>query len=175
MTVSIAQAKPYQRANFLLLSACLLIGIGVFFRLYHPENLALSDDEVITAMHVVGLTESEVVERAADLRTVSDLRAVLHPSSKLRSYLATINALEKEDPQHPPLYYLVARAWVSVFDTSRQSLRTLSALIGIVTLPCMFWLCMELFRSSRVAWVGTAILAVSPVNVLYSHEMREYS
>jgi uncharacterized membrane protein len=33
---------------------------------------------------------------------------------------------------------------------------------------------MELFRSDRFAWVGTALLAVSPVNVLYSHEIREY-
>jgi uncharacterized membrane protein len=50
----------------------------------------------------------------------------------------------------------------------------LSATIGVLALPGMFWLCMELFGSAAAAWAGVALLAASPVNVLYAQEVREY-
>lgn len=155
--------------------AALMIALGIFFRFYRVAERPLWDDEVVTWMHVLGISEREVVSGAADFHHVADLRAVLHPKSALRPIFAVIETVRTEDPQHPPIYYLVAHAWVSLFGNSVLALRTLSAIIGVLAIPCMYWLSIELFGSAAAGWAGAALIATAPVAVLYSQEAREYS
>ncbi len=162
------------RSVLLAAAAVIVILLGVFFRFYHVEQKSLSDDEAVTMMHIVGSTEGEAVSRSPELKHVADLQAILHPSAGLKPLTATIETLRDEDPQHPPAYYMIARVWVGMFGTSRAVLRTLSVIVGLLALPCMYWLCMELFAAPAAAWCGVALLAVSPVNVLYAQEIREY-
>jgi uncharacterized membrane protein len=54
-------------------------------------------------------------------------------------------------------------------------MRTLPALFSLLALPCIYWLCLELFESSLTGWVAVALLAISPFQVLYAQESREYS
>jgi uncharacterized membrane protein len=166
--------KASSSKSLLRSGAALVIALGIFFRLYHLDYKAFSEDEATTLMHVIGLTEAEAVRQAANFRHVYDLEAALHPSVGLRSCKQTIDTLRLEDPQHPPLYYLIARQWIGLVGNSRVDLRLLSAVIGILALPCMGWLCLELFGSTDAALAGAALLAASPVEVLYSQEVREY-
>src|SRR5262249_4857065 len=53
--------------------------------------------------------------------------------------------------------------------------RFLSVLISLATLPLIYMLGLELFRSRRTASVMAAILAASPVFVIYSQHIRHYS
>jgi uncharacterized membrane protein len=154
--------------------AGILILLGIALRCYHVDHRVFWDDEVIATLHIVGVTEGEVVAHAASYRTMADLRAVVHPVATKRPLAATVDALRREDPQHGPLYYLIARVWCGIFGDSRVALRSLSALVGLIVLPCMFWLCMELFGSTLAAWTGVALMAISPVAVLYAQEVREY-
>ena len=39
----------------------------------------------------------------------------------------------------------------------------------------MYWLCIELFESPAAGLIGAALIAISPVDVVYSREAREYS
>jgi uncharacterized membrane protein len=39
----------------------------------------------------------------------------------------------------------------------------------------MYWLCLELFESSAAGLIGAALIALTPIDVLYSQEAREYS
>ncbi len=87
----------------------------------------------------------------------------------------TVRALAKDEPQHPPLYYVLARVWVRAFGEEIGALRALSALLSLLGLPAMFWLCRELDPSPRAAWTGAALLAASPFFVLYAQEAREYA
>jgi uncharacterized membrane protein len=87
----------------------------------------------------------------------------------------TIKSLAAEDPQHPPLYYTLARFWVQWFGSSAAVTRSLSAIISLLVFPCIYWLCLELFESSLVGWVAVALIAVSPFHVLYAQEARQYS
>lgn len=149
--------------------------LGVFFRFYHIERKPLWDDEVITWTHVLGVSEQEVVSAAPGFRHVSDLREVLHPAIVSRPVSAVTGVLMAEDPQHPPLYYIIAHEWTRLFGTSLRALRLLSALFGMLAIPCAYWLCFELFESSAGALLGAALVALAPVAVLYSQEAREYS
>jgi uncharacterized membrane protein len=55
------------------------------------------------------------------------------------------------------------------------AMRSLAALFSLMALPCIYWLCIELFDSPLTGLVAVALLAVSPFQVLYAQEAREYS
>jgi uncharacterized membrane protein len=92
-----------------------------------------------------------------------------------KGVVEVVDSLARGDPKHPPLYYALLYGWARMFGDSTATLRCFSAVIGAICLPLMFWMCIELFRNRRVAWMTTALLAVSPIFVLYSQEAREYT
>jgi len=76
---------------------------------------------------------------------------------------------------HPPLYYALLHAWSTLTDsTDPATLRTLSILIGALALPIFAWLTHILFRSSARTLIATLLLAVSPIHLFYSQELRMY-
>ena len=141
--VSRSAARPLT-ALWLLAAAAIVV--GVFFRFYHVDQKPIWDDEVVTWLHFLGVSEREVVGAAPNFRHVSDLREVLHPTIALRPVSDVVAVLLAEDQQHPPIYYVIAHAWVSLFGDSVQAVRLLSAVIGLLAIPCMYWLCIELFE-----------------------------
>jgi uncharacterized membrane protein len=166
--------RPSRAARVLAIAASMIIAFGICLRFFHVDHKVLWDDEVIALFHILGQTEREIVVSAADFHSVADLRAILHPTGALRPIAATVSALQTEDPQHPPLYYIIARMWVAMFGDSVAALRTLSAIIGVIALPCVFWLAFELFGSALTALAATALVAISPVDLIYATQIREY-
>lgn len=156
----------------LIVSALLL---GIFFRLTHIDRKIYWHDEAFTSLRVSGYTMVEVVQEVMDAQEVGIkyLQKYQHlkPASNL---IDTIESLAVEDPQHPPLYYALLRFWVGWFGDSIATIRSLTVLISLLVFPCIYWLCQELFQSPLVGWVAIALLAVSPVHVLFAQEAREY-
>src|SRR3712207_5330908 len=74
----------------------------------------------------------------------------------------------------PPLYYLLAWLWTRPFGTGEIGVRSLSALIGVLTVPAAFALARELV-SERAALIAAALVAVNPLLVWYSQEARAYA
>ena len=159
----------------LWLLAAAAIVVGVFFRFYHVDQKPIWDDEVVTWMHFLGVSEREVVGAAPNFRHVSDLQEVLHPTTARRPVSDVVTVLLAEDPHHPPIYYMIAHGWVSLFGDSVRAVRLLSAVIGLLAIPFMYWLCVELFELSAAGLIGAALIALTPIDVLYSQEAREYS
>jgi len=97
-----------------------------------------------------------------------------------RSVAATIAGLARDEPQHPPLYYALARVWgglrpdAGVAEAGRW-LRWLGVGLGVLALLAMAWLARELFDDRRVRAIAIALCAVSPFFVLYAKEAREYA
>jgi hypothetical protein len=128
----------------------------------------------MTALHTAGHTGADVVAalsqaQPAPAGVAQRLRAVGD-----RSVIDTVRALASEDPQHPPAYYVLARLWEGIAGSSVRSLRLFSALCSLLLLPAMYWLCMELFSERRTAWTAVALAAISPFNVEYAQQAREY-
>ncbi|MFZ2199022.1 MAG: glycosyltransferase family 39 protein [Thermodesulfovibrionales bacterium] len=73
----------------------------------------------------------------------------------------------------PPLYSLLIRAMIAI-GTSEEILRTVSCLAGIATIPMMYYLATQ-FTSYRVALVAALLVALSPSQIMYSQQLREYS
>ena len=75
----------------------------------------------------------------------------------------------------PPLYYLLAWAWTGVFGDGEVGIRSLSALLGTLTVPVFYLAARELTESTRAALVVAALAAFNPLLVWYSQEARAYA
>jgi mannosyltransferase len=73
----------------------------------------------------------------------------------------------------PPLYYYLLHFWMRVFGQSDVATRSLSGVIGVVTLP-VAWLAGNRFGGRVVGWTTMVLLASAPFAVYYSTEARMY-
>jgi mannosyltransferase len=74
----------------------------------------------------------------------------------------------------PPLYYMLAWCWSKVFGSGELALRSLSALVGTVTVLVAFAVAKELV-CRRTGFMVAGLAAVSPLLVWYSQEARAYA
>ncbi|AFZ25867.1 putative membrane protein [Cylindrospermum stagnale PCC 7417] len=154
----------------------IVLVLGVSFRFINIDKKAYWDDEAFTSLRTSGYTEAELVERVASVDRISVKDLDKYQNTNLEKGLKdTINSLALEDPQHPPAYYLITWFWVQWFGNSVAAFRSLSALLSLLALPCIYWLCRELFDSFLTAWIAVALIAISPFHILYAQEAREYS
>lgn len=91
-----------------------------------------------------------------------------HPLPNLLDWLIEID-------QHPPLYYLLLRGWISLWGDSPGALRLLSAFSSIATLPLFYTLVCQVTADRRLALLALALLAVSPFHIHYAQEARMYA
>jgi 4-amino-4-deoxy-L-arabinose transferase-like glycosyltransferase len=85
---------------------------------------------------------------------------------------ATIVALTAEDI-HPPLYYLLLHLWL-IFGRSEAALRSLSAVVGVLSVAALYGMGRELL-GERPAALGALLLASAPLHIWYSQEARMYA
>jgi uncharacterized membrane protein len=151
------------------------VALGIFFRLWHLDKKLYSDDEVHTSLWISGHSKDELRKAFADREVaIHELRAFQRVNPN-RGVLRTLAVLAEGDPQHPPLYYLLVRIWAQFFGDSVWVIRSLSVLASLLVMPCVYWLCVQLFERQDVARLATALVALSPFHVLYGQEAREYS
>jgi uncharacterized membrane protein len=74
---------------------------------------------------------------------------------------------------HPPLYFLILRAWRTLFGDSEVALRSLSALIGTIAILLLFDAVQKAHGSAVGLW-SAAIMALAIPSVQYSQEVRGY-
>ncbi len=94
---------------------------------------------------------------------------VIHPS-----LFDTLSAAVQGE-RSPPLYYVVVWAWSKIFGTGEVGLRSLSALLGTLTVPLAYAAAATLGSSRRVALLAAAFVALNPYLIWYSQEARSYA
>lgn len=75
---------------------------------------------------------------------------------------------------HPPLYYLILKAWREGAGSSEAGLRSLSAFASTLTVALAFAAGRAL-RGMRAAWLAAWFAAVAPFSVYYAQEARMYA
>ena len=75
---------------------------------------------------------------------------------------------------HPPLYYALLRGWTLLLGTGPVALRLLSVVIGTLAIPAVYLAGRRLFGSRRTALLAAALLAINPLHIYYSQEVRMY-
>jgi len=74
----------------------------------------------------------------------------------------------------PPLFYVMLHFWIGWFGTSDLAVRSLSGVIGVITLP-LTWLAGKRLGGRTVAWAALLLVATSPFAVYYDTETRMYA
>ena len=162
-----------QWAKILLI---VIISLGILFRFAQLDNKVYWPDEAATSLRISGFTLEELKTDLIDGPELSteQMLKYQYPNAE-KGVTDTIRSIVVEDPQHPPLFFLLLRNWVNLFGHSLVSLRSLAAVFSLLMLPAVWWLCQELFQSRTVSWIAVALLSVSPVQVIYAQEARHYS
>jgi uncharacterized membrane protein len=162
-------------ASFRFLIA-IILALGLFFRFANLDRKIYWYDEAFTSLRISGYTEKDVAQQVfngSEIR-VSDLQKFQHLNPK-KGLIDTVNGLALEEPQIAPLYFVILRLWTELFGSSIALTRSLSAVISLLTFPCIYWLCRELFKSPLEGWIALLLVAVSPYHVLFAQDARMYS
>jgi len=130
------------------------VAFGAALRAHDLEGALVWHDEVFTQVFAAGHGASDWLPLFdSEVRPITELRAArVHDPS--RSPLDTARMLASDEPQHPPLYYVAARAFMAAagegadVTTAAQKLRWLSWFFSILAILSMGWCARELFRVS---------------------------
>jgi uncharacterized membrane protein len=166
--------------GFKLLVA-IVLSLGIYFRFVNLDLKVYWVDETFTSLRISGYTMAEFAQKTLNgpVLTQEDLYRFQRPSSE-KTIVDTVRALATEAPEHPPLYYILVRYWVKFWGNSVAITRSFSAVVSLLSFPAIYWLCWELFEDKYKGdrsnfYHPIAIVAVSPLHILYAQEAREYT
>ncbi|QLE43894.1 hypothetical protein FD723_27935 [Nostoc sp. C052] len=160
-----------------------LLAMGILFRFFNLDGKVYWHDETYASLRISGYTKTEAKQQLFNNRVIGgESFTQFQGANPEKSLNDTIMSLAKQDPQHPPLYYIIARLWMEVFGNSVTAIRSLSACISLLVFPCVYWLCRELFNvplsvsgvAMPAASVAIALMAISPIHLVYAQEAQEY-
>lgn len=162
--------------RWLLAIAIGMTVLGAILRLANLDGKAFWVDEVFTALRISGYTEADLSQfwQQHPFFAAEDLQRFQTPSSE-KTVIDTIRGLAVQEPNHAPLYFVLARFWMVGLGSSIAVLRSFSALTSLLSLPVMYLLAQALYQDQRMGVMALALLAVSPLQILYAQEARPYS
>lgn len=154
----------------------ILLLVGLFFRVSHLDQKVYWMDEGFTSLAISGHTLADVRENVFSHENVTSVAALkkYQQITQGTGVVDTVNYLVNSDPQHPPLYYVLTRIWAQMVGDTPGQLRALSAVISLLIFPCAYWLCIELYSSVPTAWISVGLMAISPLEIIFSQEARQY-
>ena len=163
---------PLKPWLFLLIA---VLVIGIIFRFAHLDRKVFWLDEVKASYKISGYEYVEYQQMFyGQIISPEDFQKYGYPNPE-STIGDTVRILTQEDSKHVPLYFIILRLWVDNLGNSIAVIRSLSAVLSLLAIPCMYWLCLELFNSLLAGAIGAALIAISPFFILYAQEARPYS
>ncbi|WP_445309998.1 glycosyltransferase family 39 protein [Microcoleus vaginatus] len=161
--------------NKQLLLLLLWTAIAFILRFANLDSKPLWTDEFSTLVFSLGNSFRGVpIDRAIDLSTLLEplqFRAGAGIADVLNHLLLESN--------HPPVYFMLAHWWMRLFGPTEDSLvwigRALPALLGVISVPAIYFLGKFAFSSRLVGQCAAAMIAVSPYGIYLAQEARHYT
>jgi uncharacterized membrane protein len=171
-----AARVPRDWMRYITLLAWCAIVVGCLLRFSQLSTRVLFVDEAITQIRVAGHTDAEMNAALYDgrQRRVEVLRSYAQEDAG-STVGKVVASLAKEDAQHPPLFYVAELAIVRAFGNALVVWRLFPAICGVLSVAAAYALGRELFSDRRVQVMAAALMAVSPIERIYSEQAREYS
>ncbi|XTZ19933.1 MAG: glycosyltransferase family 39 protein [cyanobacterium endosymbiont of Rhopalodia fuxianensis] len=161
-------------ADWLLLG--LWVVIGSILRFTKLSAKPPWTDEFATMVFSLGNDFTSV-----PLNQVISIDALLQPLKfNPNANIGDVISLLLQEDNHPPLYFVLVHLWVKLFPPLGEYvdvwvMRSLSALLGILSIPAIYFLGKIAFRSQRVGQISAALMAVSPYGIFLAQEARHYT
>ncbi len=158
-----------------IVSLSILVVIGAAMRFVKLDDKEFWNDECFTALVLSGHTASELKEHIASKPVqIADLTKfrIVNEGNDVPSLLRVIG---EDEPGHAPLFYFIEYLFCMAFGSTPFTMRLACAIISVTTLPIIFWLAFETYKSRVIATLTTALAALSPLLIYYAQEARDYS
>lgn len=159
-----------------LLAAAFIAGVvGIFARFDDLGAKPFWYDETHSLLTLHAERPRQFVDDVyfSGIATAGGARSLLHRPVRVRPG-QLIRFLARHDPQHVPAYFLALQAWTHFTGLSPARARVLGAAFGVIAMFVALWAGREL-RNLSVGLVAFIIAALSPLNIAYAQEAREYS
>lgn len=152
------------------------VGLGILFRFMGLGDKSASSIEISTLVFSLGhglktIPLDQII--LADI-LLAPLRFETTPQpSDVIYHLFT-------ESNHPPLYFLLNYFWMRLFSIDGELVsltvaRSLSSILGVLSIPAIFSLSYFAFRSLIFAQITAALMAISPYGIYLSQEARHYT
>ncbi|MBX9667172.1 MAG: glycosyltransferase family 39 protein [Candidatus Obscuribacterales bacterium] len=137
-------------------------------------------DEALTFMHTSGtFASSDRDEYALITRCLKqpvDWKSLVDEYQFRKCPLSDVRlSLISRSAMHAPWFYEGLYLWNGIAKNDDVMLRLYPLLFGILSLPAFYWLTYELFQSPAIALLATTMMALSPFQIVYAQDLREYS
>ena len=163
---------------FLIFLSIVFLLIGSVLRISRLSQKFYWIDEVSSSFVITGHWPEYLAEEfskfSGKIVQISQVIEIFEHKPYINSeYL--ISSLLERDPQHSPIYFVLAGIWAHIFGAAPGILRLLASILGILTLPALIWFCWELFQSLLPCLIGLLIMVGAPFHILFCQQNREYS
>ncbi len=157
----------------LALVITLLIITGALLRFYNLTLKMIWADEVASIVHGLGNNFADISSNK--IISLSDLMQPV-AVNKGNGLVEVVKHGIFEDFV-PPLYFMLLHLWVGIFKTpSAFVVRSLSAVLSVLSILAIYFFTKTLFANSRSVWLwATLLITFSPYSIALAQEVRHYS
>lgn len=169
--------SSHHRTSYLILAGILLLAFVL--RVYRLDNYGIFFDEKSTL-----LVSQGIVLEGSNQKDVFDKAATGYftPQEfwKPKTLHDFIEANIRSDIGNSPAYYAVIWLWIKLFGPSDFSIRFLSVVFGLLTIPLLYRFVTRHFKydpeqATRLALITCFLAAIEPYFVTQSHIARNYT
>lgn len=149
---------------------------GIYLRLSNLTRTPLWHDEIYTMVQSSGRAPGTAVLeiQGKGIIQASELESYLKPSAIIADPRSVIHALASEEPQHPPLYYLIASAWRAFTGYGPGEARALSVVIGVLLVAMAAVFAGRGCNSWLAGSIAAAVISGSLYHFRISMDFRGY-
>jgi uncharacterized membrane protein len=172
--------KPNFRERQFSWGDLLLLGLstvlGLCLRFINLTTKPLWTDEFATIVFSLGNNYQSILLN--QVIKVEDLLQPLRPNPD--ATLGKVVSLLLHQDNHPPLYFWLSHLWLRIFPldgeyVSLWAMRSLPALLGVLSIPAIYYLARLAFSSRLIAQLASVMMAVSPYGIYLAQESRHYT
>jgi uncharacterized membrane protein len=161
--------KGHRRLNRAVLLAFILIAAAAL-RIHGLTRHSLWSDEIYTLESSAGFgLESKRLSLAGLVEDAPDLLSI----TPQRPWWTVATNLARDD-NHPPLYFLLVRAWRDVAGDSDAALRSLSVLFSLGAIILLYDAVRVLHGPAAGLWTA-AMMCVAAPQIQFAQEGRQYA
>jgi uncharacterized membrane protein len=171
-----ASSQLWEQSRWFRIVLITAFGLGLVFRFAGLGNKIYSHDETYASLRAAGFQKFDVLKsiRDGDDHTAQEIFKFMKPGED-KTITDTLFITAQSGPHQAPLFYLLAHYWMRIVGFTPMAMRALAALIGTLSIPAMYWFSRELFHSTRISLLSTALFALSPFHILFAQDARPYS
>ncbi len=165
-----------EKSTVINVTIVIFLTLGLIFRISNLGEKVFWGDEVYSLLRILGYSNNDLSHQVATGQIIfADVIQQFQAFTPGHGLGETLKVLIREDSHLSPLYFILGNLWLHLWGNSAAALRSLSVVFSLLALPGLYWLCMELFGNRLVARWAMAMMAVSPISLVFAQEARFYA